>query len=299
MSDPNDDALDFEDSAGEDDLIDAPDASLFIRKLYQMIDNCNQKQETMARWGRGGATFLVDKSANFAETVLPTYFTHSNISSFVRQLNKYQFHKVKISPEAQSNEMWEFQHPYFHQGNTQQLGSIKRKGQAGALPNTTSRTAPPKRKKAAPEKRGKSPAEVSQIPVSNGMSMMQMPMSGMPMTHIPMSGGMPGSMSNPSSQPSQMPMIMQPSFMNFMPSSLAQTSVNPMDDLQLQIDNLTKLQSDMAAYLQTLSKNYHVVVDEILTFRQSMMQQDQVIRNLVEYLVSRDAGTFFWNSNVF
>jgi len=278
---------------GSDSGLDAPGASEFIKKLYQMVDDHHNAKTGLAMWSQDGAAFMVDKTSKFPHEVLPSYFKHNNYSSFVRQLNKYRFHKVKLSQEAIDDSMSEFQHPFFKQGQLQQLANVKRKGQPGALPRTSTRPMPPKRKR---ERTVQSPGlfdSASRSPTlgqppsmsSQQPSMMSMPMS---MSHMPMSGNLGNPM--PAGHSSTSIMSMMPSFVNFMPSQVTQTSMNPLDDLQGQIDNLTKLQSDMASYLQTLSKNYHVVVEEILSFRQSMTHQDQVIRNLVEYLVSRDAG---------
>ena len=46
-------------------------------------------------WGPGGDCFVVKDMNEFTKSILPRMFKHSNFASFVRQLNKYDFHKVK------------------------------------------------------------------------------------------------------------------------------------------------------------------------------------------------------------
>jgi len=62
----------------------------------------------------------VRKLHEFAETVLPEYFKHSNYASFVRQLNMYGFNRADLEAQA-------FQHPLFLRGKRENLALMKRK----------------------------------------------------------------------------------------------------------------------------------------------------------------------------
>nr|XP_009919222.1 PREDICTED: heat shock factor protein 1-like isoform X1 [Haliaeetus albicilla] len=83
------------------------------------------------RWLRSGSSFHVFDQGQFAKEVLPKYFKHNNMASFVRQLNMYGFRKVVhieqgglVKPEKDDTE---FQHPYFIRGQEHLLENIKRK----------------------------------------------------------------------------------------------------------------------------------------------------------------------------
>ena len=65
---------------------------LFLRKTYQMLES---SPKAIAAWSVKGDSFLIKDPDRFAQTVIPQYFSHSNFSSFVRQLNFYGFRKVK------------------------------------------------------------------------------------------------------------------------------------------------------------------------------------------------------------
>ncbi|KAI5968022.1 SKN7 [Candida margitis] len=103
----------------------------FVKKLFLMLQEDSYKD--VVRWTDNGDSFVVINTNNFTKNILPRHFKHSNFASFVRQLNKYDFHKVKISNEAKSTypygeDAWEFKHPDFRMNDRVSLENIKRKG---------------------------------------------------------------------------------------------------------------------------------------------------------------------------
>lgn len=102
----------------------------FVRKLFGILERCEYPD--IVRWTEKGESFVVLDTGKFTTQILPNHFKHSNFASFVRQLNKYDFHKVKKSPEERQHSQygelsWEFRHPYFTIHNEEALDNIKRK----------------------------------------------------------------------------------------------------------------------------------------------------------------------------
>lgn len=111
-------------------------ASEFVRKLFRMLED--PSHQDVARWGKEGDTFVVVEGEKFTRSILPKHFKHSNMSSFIRQLNKYDFHKVKPSNDSDSSSpsgnILEFKHPYFRADCKDGLDNIRRKAPAPRKP---------------------------------------------------------------------------------------------------------------------------------------------------------------------
>ncbi|KDR84358.1 hypothetical protein GALMADRAFT_709408 [Galerina marginata CBS 339.88] len=83
---------------------------------------------SIVRWGPMRDCFIVNNLSEFSKTVLPRIFRHSNFASFVRQLNKYDFHKINQTEFNQAGEQTPmFRHRYFHGDRPGDLKNIKRK----------------------------------------------------------------------------------------------------------------------------------------------------------------------------
>lgn len=86
------------------------------QKTYQLITACHPDT---AAWTSSGTTFCIKDVDAFSKEEIPRFFKHNNMSSFVRQLNCYGFHKVKSNAAYQ-----EFHHPHFQRGRVDLLNRI-------------------------------------------------------------------------------------------------------------------------------------------------------------------------------
>jgi hypothetical protein len=113
----------------------------FVRKLYYMLTEDLHSHEVIC-WTHKGDSFFIKDVNEFAKIKLPKYFGHNNFSSFVRQLNKYDFHKVHSLEvdRKYGNAAWEFRHFKFRRGRLDLLVHIKRKDSAAAAATPLSKT---------------------------------------------------------------------------------------------------------------------------------------------------------------
>ncbi|XP_043493987.1 heat shock factor protein isoform X2 [Polistes fuscatus] len=100
----------------------------FLAKLWKLVED--PETDNLICWSPNGRSFYIRNQAQFARELLPHYYKHNNMASFVRQLNMYGFHK-KVSVElgglkCDRDEM-EFAHQYFYKGQPYLVEHIKRK----------------------------------------------------------------------------------------------------------------------------------------------------------------------------
>merc|ERR1711974_295259 len=94
----------------------------FVRKTYDLVSDKNTS--SVVSWSENGTTFTIWDSETFQRDILPRYFKHNNLCSFIRQLNTYGFHKVN-APESVGG--LEFSHPSFKQGSKKLLSQVRRR----------------------------------------------------------------------------------------------------------------------------------------------------------------------------
>lgn len=107
----------------EKETEDAITTSAFAKKLYNIVNN--PLNSSIIGWNKSGDHFIIYNPNEFAEKILSgDEFTSSNYASFVRQLNMYDFHKIKNRLKDKSDT---FCNKYFLRDRPSLLRNIKRK----------------------------------------------------------------------------------------------------------------------------------------------------------------------------
>lgn len=96
--------------------------SPFISKLYRIIDN--KANNNIIKW-ESNCSFKIINREKLCNEILSLHFKTRSFTSFIRQLNKYDFKKTRCESI--------FKHPYFRKSDTESLGRIIAKGSIGTF----------------------------------------------------------------------------------------------------------------------------------------------------------------------
>ena len=69
----------------------------FLLKLYEILSK--EEYSEIIHWSQNGSYIIIANAHLLEQKILPIYFNHKNYSSFVRQLNMYNFHKIRTDPD--------------------------------------------------------------------------------------------------------------------------------------------------------------------------------------------------------
>ncbi|CAH8651927.1 unnamed protein product [Schistosoma margrebowiei] len=101
----------------------------FLTKLKLLVDD--EETNDLIYWDPHGTSFHIRDGNRLAKELLPLYFKHNNLSSFIRQLNMYGFRKInRVDPSLSlksDTEDMEFSHPYFIRNKDILLSKIQRR----------------------------------------------------------------------------------------------------------------------------------------------------------------------------
>ena len=67
----------------------------FLLKLFEIMKN--KSYNNIINWNEDGTSIIIKDINLLSKKILPKYYKHDNYSSFVRQLNMYNFHKLRTS----------------------------------------------------------------------------------------------------------------------------------------------------------------------------------------------------------
>jgi len=101
---------------------------VFLRNTYHMVNT----HPTAIGWTDDGKNFVIKNPSVLASEIIPKYFKHNNVQSFIRQLQFYGFRKIKNkclppgSSTKQGPRQLFFRHEKFVRGRPDLLVEIKK-----------------------------------------------------------------------------------------------------------------------------------------------------------------------------
>lgn len=94
----------------------------FLTKLYTILSDTTYDE--IIHWDNDGKRVIICDVINLCNIVLPKFYKHRNYSSFVRQLNMYNFKKIKTANRGEQK----YRHDEFNKFKTEdQIKLIKKK----------------------------------------------------------------------------------------------------------------------------------------------------------------------------
>ena len=95
----------------------------FLSKLYQILNT--KEYNSCIRWSNDGKSIIISDSVSLTKKVLPKFYNHHNFASFVRQLNMYNFHKIRTDPKGNEQN---YKHAEFSKDKSlKEIQEIRRK----------------------------------------------------------------------------------------------------------------------------------------------------------------------------
>ena len=100
-------------------------AQFFLNKLYDILSTPDLSH--IICWAGDGDRFNILNPKAFQEEVIPVYFKHKNLKSFVRQLNLHGFKKIRVGARITESTIDSYRHTHFRQNRPDLVCQIKRK----------------------------------------------------------------------------------------------------------------------------------------------------------------------------